>query len=337
MSTMQQVAERAGVSIATVSFVVNGTKHVTDETRARVEAAMRDLGYARHHAASALARGRTNILALLYPALESDLSGSGVQFFTGAAERARERGYTLVLWPARNDAGEIAELTATGLVDGVVLMEVQLDDPRVDLLRASTTPFALIGRTADPSGTAWVDIDFEASVDDAVDRLVALGHRAIAYVEGEPDGRSSPHGGAARAHAAYLAAAARHGFAPRLLACAGDAGAGRSLASRLVDEGSDATALVVVNEHAAPGILAELAQRGRTIPADLSVLSIGTSPGAADPALARMPSPGAELGRLGVDAVIDRIENPDRPLPQTLIPCGPPEGDSLGPPPRPAG
>jgi DNA-binding LacI/PurR family transcriptional regulator len=334
MTTMQQVAARAGVSIATVSFVVNGSKKVLPQTRERVEAAMRELGYTRNHAGSALARGRTDIIALLYPAFERNLSGTAMTFFTSAAQRARERGYTLVLWPAHNAAEEISELTSTGLVDGVLLMEVQLHDERVDQLREGRTPFALIGRTQDPAGVAWVDIDFASSVQLAIQQLVALGHTTILYVSEATQRSFGAHGGAARARESYLQTMAQSGLAASALACGADPGSGRLLAEEIVAEHPDATAVIVLNEHAAPGLAIGLAQRGVRVPADLSLISIATSPNMAamaEPVLTHMVSPAAELGRLGVDAIVERINEPENSLPQTLIACAPGSGASVGP------
>ncbi len=332
MATMQEVADRAGVSIATVSFVVNGTKRVLPATRQRVEEAMHDLGYTRNHAGAALARGRTDIIALLYPALDRNLSGTAMEFFTSAAERARQRGFKLVLWPGSNTAAEIAELTATGIVDGVLLMEVQWVDERVDVLQRGNTPFALIGRPQDPQGMAWVDVDFASSVRSAVTQLVSLGHTSIAYASGQGERRFT-HAGGARALEAYRQAVAGLGLDEITFEFAETPRAGRELAARLREEHPEATALIVMNEHAAPGVVIGLAQLGVSIPDDLSVISVGTSANMAamaEPSLTYMASPGAQLGRLGVDAIIDRITDPAQPLPQILIPCIPGEGESVG-------
>ncbi len=99
MATMQQVADRAGVSIATVSFVVNGTKYVTPATTAKVTAAMRELKFRGNVVARALASRRTRIIALLFPTTGNRFSPTTSEFFMSAAERASERGYHLVLWP----------------------------------------------------------------------------------------------------------------------------------------------------------------------------------------------------------------------------------------------
>ena len=108
MTTMRDVAEHAGVSIATVSFVINNTKPVTQATRARIEASMEALGYRPNAAARALASRRTRVLALAYPALDHRLGDSGMEFMVAAARRAVEHGYHLMMWPAANDGREMA-------------------------------------------------------------------------------------------------------------------------------------------------------------------------------------------------------------------------------------
>ncbi|WP_420813819.1 LacI family DNA-binding transcriptional regulator, partial [Phytoactinopolyspora endophytica] len=133
---MRDVAERAGVSIATVSFVLNNTKPVAPATRERIEAAMAELGFRRNALARALASRRTHILALAYPALQHKLGSTAMSFVTSAASAASNRDYHLVLWPVDNDGVELTELVRQGLVDGILLMEVLLDDPRVEALAA---------------------------------------------------------------------------------------------------------------------------------------------------------------------------------------------------------
>lgn len=325
MATMQDVAQRAQVSIATVSFVVNDSKPVAPATRARVEQAMRELGYRRNSVASALARGRTSIIALLYPALQHHFSSTAVRFFTSAASRARERGYNLVLSPISNEAEQVTELTATGLVDGVLLMEVQLDDSRVAELEQGSTPFALIGRTREPDAVAFVDVDFESSVESAVDHLMALGHTRYALVIGGTGiSALSGYGPVVRARATFGEVTAQRGLSGEILSCGENPESGRALAASFAAEHPDVTAILVMNEHAAPGFVAGLRHAGIRIPEDVSLISVGSSidmAAMADPQLTLMSSPATELGSLGVDAIIDRIENPGSPLMQELLAC----------------
>jgi DNA-binding LacI/PurR family transcriptional regulator len=151
-TTMREVAEAAGVSIATVSFVVNNSKRVTPETRERIERVMAELGFRRNVVARALASRRSRIIALVYPMLAHRLAGSVTEFITSAARAASAASYHLVVWPVGNDGSELAALVGQKLVDGVLLMEVQLDDARVVALRELDIPFALIGRTRDVTG-----------------------------------------------------------------------------------------------------------------------------------------------------------------------------------------
>jgi DNA-binding LacI/PurR family transcriptional regulator len=229
MPTMRDVADHAGVSIATVSFVVNNTKPVTAATRSRIEDSMRVLGYRPNAVARALASRRTRILALAYPMLDHRLGGSGMEFMIAAARTASACGYHLMMWPGANDGRELTELVGQQLVDGVILMEVQLDDPRVSALQATATPYALIGRTADPSDSVHVDIDFEQSTREALQHLHDLGHRHIVFVTGTQDRKSYyNYGPYVRTERAFRQVTARLGVAPVVVESGQDTTAGRS-------------------------------------------------------------------------------------------------------------
>ncbi len=330
MATMRDVAERANVSIATVSFVVNETKPVSPATRARILAAMEELGFRRNAVARALASRRTRIVALVFPALELRISA----FVAAAADAARARGYNLVLWPVANDADQLTELIAGGFVDGVLLMEVQVDDPRVDLLVEHGIPFALIGRTRDPSGITYVDMDFESMVPEAVEYLERLGHRDFALVTHDLGEELAGFGPDVRCEESFRALMAQRGREALVLECRSSPAGGRATAERLVREHPEVTAVLVLNAEAAFGFVSGLARAGRRVPDDLSVLGLSSSREVgqgSDPVLTIMRAPGAELGRLGTEALIDQLESPDRPLTQRLLPCPLEPGESTGP------
>lgn len=335
MATMQDVAKLANVSIATVSFTVNNTKPVSPATRAKVEAAMLELGFKRNAVGRALASKRTHILALLYPALQHRFRGTVVDFFTSAASTASELGYNLVLWPAGNDA-ELDELTSTGLVDGVLLMEVQVEDPRVGQLQESKTPFALIGRTADPSALDFVDIDFENTVAAAIEHLEGLGHTTIGLLDGGVgSGALRGYGPVVRTRAAFEKTMAERGLTAYLATCDENAAAGRAAAPGLIADAPGMTALVLMNEHAAPGLVHGLARLGLSIPDDLSILSIASSKDMAtmsDPQLTVMSAPSIELGRRGVELLIDQLEGKHDHDRQALVMCAFEPGESTAPP-----
>ncbi|MFS2030412.1 LacI family DNA-binding transcriptional regulator [Curtobacterium sp. CT11-45] len=235
MATMQQVADRAGVSIATVSFVVNGTKYVTPATTARVQAAMRELKFRGNVVARALASRRTRIIALLFPTTGNRFSPTTSQFFMSAAERASERGYHLVLWPVDPAGDDLDDLVSGGLVDGVILMEVRMDDPRVAVLTALDVPFTLIGRTRDSSGLPFVDIDFETTIESSIDHLQSLGHRRFALVledlEGTPMAGYAPH---LRAEATFRQVTAARGLGGTVVTAGPGSDGGRAAGGGMV-------------------------------------------------------------------------------------------------------
>jgi DNA-binding LacI/PurR family transcriptional regulator len=324
MVTMQDVADHAGVSIATVSFVLNNTKPVSPATRARIQEAMAELGFRRNVVARALASRRTRIVAMAYPALEHRFSGSATEFFTSAAEKAADLDYHLVLWPVGNDGTELTELVAQGLVDGVLLMEVQLEDPRVTVLRATGTPFAMIGRTSDLEGLAHVDIDFETTTQDAVAHLYDLGHRRMVLVSGSLDQKSfRDYGPYIRTEVAYRRIAAEYGIETVVVECPSSAQAGREMAAKLLREHPRTTAVLALNEYTALGLMSGLNRLGRSVPADISILALLASPDVGslgDPELSIMRSPGIELGRLGIEALVRLLDGHD-PGPPQLVPC----------------
>lgn len=335
MATMHDVARRAGVSVATVSFVLNNSKSLSAATRTRVENAIEELGYRRNPVGAALARGKTKIIGLLYPALERPLSGTAVQFITAATERAKARGYNLVIWPVRNDGLEAAAIASTGLVDGLLLMEVEMSDERIPALTKGTTPFALIGRPADPSGMTYVDVDFESSIDEAFRILNGKGHTSFALViDGWGSSGTNTHGAVVRSRERFLNTAARTGTLGQVFYCREDSVEGRKFGRMIVREYPDITALLLMTERAASGILMGIRDCGKDVPSDISIISIGSSKHMAattDPDLTFMRSPAQELGHLGVDSIIDRIEKPDAAPPAVLIPCDFHKGSSIAP------
>jgi DNA-binding LacI/PurR family transcriptional regulator len=335
MVTMRDVAKHAGVSIATVSFVLNDTKPVTPATRLRIEQAMSELGFRRNMVARALASRKTHIIAMAYPALDHRFGFSAAEFFTSAADAARKEDYHLVLWPVGNDGHELTELVGQGLVDGVVLMEVQLDDPRVGVLQSTGTPFALIGRTTALEGLAHVDIDFDTTVEQAVNYLHGLGHRRFVMVAGDlTDPRFHNYGPFVRSEAAYRRVSAEYGVETTVLPCADSTRAGQGAAATLTRDHPEATAVLVLNEYAALGVVSGLNRLGRAVPADLSVLSLLMAPDMAalsDPELSFMRTPGPELGQLGTESLIRQLEGAD-PLPPQLVPADLRIGASTAPP-----
>ena len=325
MATMNDVARLAKVSVSTVSYVLTGARPISQRTRDKVLAAMSELDYQPNAMARGLASRRSTLLGLLLPMDERGMGATETAFVTGAAAAASAAGYHLMLHPLpTTDLEALRQLASRRLLEGVLLMEVRLADERVRVLRQLGVPLVLIGRTDDPTGLPYVDIDFDQTVREAVAHLVGLGHRRIVYVNHSPDSLDAGYGPARRTQDAYLAAMAGHGLAPLMIAAEDSAAGGRAAIGTALAQAPDLTAVLAMNESAVFGILGELARRGSSVPDDVSVVSMVTSPQVAElatPALTAMTSPGSTMGRIAVEVLLRGLATDIGQVHQQLLPC----------------
>jgi DNA-binding LacI/PurR family transcriptional regulator len=334
---MKDVARAANVSLSTVSYAISGTRPISAATRERIEQAMQELGFSPNAMARGLASRKSHILALSLPWLENGLGGTQMEFVSSAAQTARSHGYHLVLWPFEPaDAEDIRALAVQGLADGVIVMEVRLSDPRVAALEEAGVPFSMIGRTETASDVRSVDIDFDATTEDAVAHLTGLGHRHIALLNHSEASRDGGYGPTVRAATGFERAVQARGLTPVVEYCDESAAGGRAAVGRLLGEHPRTTALVAMNEVATFGAVTELSALGWRIPDDFSVLSIVSSPGVGEmfnPPLTTMHAPGAELGRLGVEELLELLREGRPAHRPVLLPCTWTPGNSTAPPP----
>lgn len=313
------------MALSTVSYALNGTRPISEETRQRIFAAMQELGYRPHALARGLASKRSKIVALLFPAAERGLGMTELEFVTSAADAAHSHGYSLVLWPSSlDDARDLRQLLQQGLVEGVIVMEVRLDDTRIDLLRESGLPFSLIGRAGDTQGIGYADIDFEQTTREAVRHLADLGHMQIGFLNHSQSEFAAGYGPSVRADAGFKHAIATAGLSGVTRLCRDAPAAGYEAFNTLLAEHPGVTALVVMNERAIPGVMQAIAERDWRIPDDFSLVSIISSARMAElmvPPLTTLEPPSSELGRLGVELLIQQLENQPQAATQALLPC----------------
>jgi DNA-binding LacI/PurR family transcriptional regulator len=189
--TIATVARHARVSRQTVSNVINAPHLVREETRARVRAAIDELGYRASQAARQMRTGRSRLIAARIEPARDGINGSVFdRFLHGLTEAAALDGYRVVLYTAADDAGEIAacdELLASHDLDAFVLTSTHHGDPRTSWLAERGVPFVTFGRpwgdgaTGLPSHT-WVDVDGRAGTAEATARLLAAGHRRVGFL-----------------------------------------------------------------------------------------------------------------------------------------------------------
>ena len=189
--TLEDVAREAGVSMKTVSRVVNNERSVATDTRSHVLRVIAEMGYVPHLPAQRLASGRTRSIALHFPLSDPGLISNEVEldFITGIAFGAAEKDYFFSLMTSELTHAGLLKLCRGAQSDGLVLMQIALHDWRVDLLRENDYPFVMIGRTANTDGMSYIDLDFESAIHDAYAHLVRLGHRRIAFLTFSEDWR----------------------------------------------------------------------------------------------------------------------------------------------------
>ncbi|HEY3438352.1 MAG TPA: LacI family DNA-binding transcriptional regulator [Actinotalea sp.] len=324
MATMQDVADRAGVSLSTVSYTITGKRPVSAATRARVEEAMAALQFRRDAVARALASRRTHVLAVAYPVFGVSLGATLNEIVRGAYEAAREADYELVLWPVSSGEPDLLrELAAQRTADGVLLMEVAMDDPRIEAVESAGLACALIGRTADPGDHVWVDIDFEQTLTTAVEHLAEQGHTTIAFVNRGQAEVDAGYGPSVRAQRAFDAATARAGVTGVSTVCDVTPAAGRRATNALLAAHPDLTAVIVMNELALFGVSSALREAGRSVPGDVSVVAVAISGEISDMydhPLTYLAAPGPDQGRRAVRGLLEVLDGNPAPAGVNL-PC----------------
>lgn len=183
MVTISDVARRAGVSIGTVSFAFSGKRPVATETRQAILAAAKELGYRPNAGARMLAGRKSDIIALSAP-LHPDMHvPAQMKYVSSVVQHARACGWDVLLLAQEDAAAGLERITASSLVDGVVMMAMSLDDPRVEQLRRRPMPAAAIGVPENADGVlSCVDLDFAAAARLAVSELRVRGHRSIGMI-----------------------------------------------------------------------------------------------------------------------------------------------------------
>ncbi|MGW5329854.1 LacI family DNA-binding transcriptional regulator [Streptomyces sp. NPDC004014] len=309
MATLAEVAQHAGVSASTVSYVLSGKRSISATTRERVERSIRELGYHPNAGARALASARSNIIALMIP-LRTDLYVPVMmEIAVAVATTARAHGYDVLLLTGEEGPGAVRRVTGSGLADGMILMDVELEDERLPLLRGSHQPSVLIGLPAEAGGLTCVDLDWTATGALCVEHLAGLGHRDVAVI-GEAPAVYERHTGFAERTLDGLRARARQ-TGVRVLHRPSEGGydAMAVTLARILDERPGTSGFVVQNESAVEPLLALLRQQGRAVPEDVSVIAICPDQVAvqASVRLTSVAVPAQEMGRHAVEHLVAKL------------------------------
>jgi LacI family transcriptional regulator, repressor for deo operon, udp, cdd, tsx, nupC, and nupG len=323
-ATITDVAARAGVATSTVSRAFSRPGRVNPRTRDHILAVAAELGYLPNPAAQALESGRTRTIALLVPDITNPFFAGVIK---GAERGAAEAGLTLLLGDTEENAATEEQLLRRlgRSVDGFVVSASRLPDD--ELRRAAELgPVVLVNRAT--AGLACVVADYDSGTRQIVDHLASLGHRSFVFVGG-PVGSWSGHrrwlGLQAAAKEVGLGA---HRFGPFAPTLAG----GPAAAEAVVASGH--TAVVCHNDMLAIGLMRRLAERGRSVPGDHSVVGFDDIFGAdlVTPSLTTLAERTEDAGRRAVAALVLQANSRAPQTATWLLPTRLVVRDSTGPP-----
>ncbi len=297
---LQDVAERAGVSMKTVSNVVRDYPHVSPQMRARVQQAIDELGYRPNVVARRLATGRTGLVALAF----ADVTIPYFAELSRAASRAAgKRGYRVLL--EETDAtieGERAVMSSSeaGMVDGMIIQPSVMSSSEIARHR-SDIPIVLLGETPAPLTIDRVMIDNVAAAHEVTQHLIDAGRRRIGFVGHESSSLSET---SRQRILGYQDALLGAGLSPdpALLVASDSISALGSVEAvgRALDAGLDVDALVCRDDLAAIGTLRALQERGVRVPEDVAVT------GWDDTRLSAVTFPSLTTVSPDIDAILDR-------------------------------
>ncbi|MFE4911506.1 LacI family DNA-binding transcriptional regulator [Streptomyces sp. NPDC056652] len=309
MVTLADVAQHAGVSASTVSYVLSGKRSISASTRERVEHSIEQLGYHPNAGARALASSRSNIIALMVPLRTDMYVPVMMEIAIAVATTARTFGYDVLLLTGEEGPAGVRRIEGSALADAMILMDVELHDDRLPLLREARRPSVLIGLPADTTGLSCVDLDFAAAGAVCADHLAGLGHREIAVIGEAPGVYERLTGFAERTLSGLRERSAELGLRLLHRPCEGSYAAVSATVGRIFDERPGTTAFIVQNEAATDPLLALLRQQRRAVPEDISVVAICPDQVAvhASVPLTSVAVPAQEMGRHAVEQVVAKL------------------------------
>jgi DNA-binding LacI/PurR family transcriptional regulator len=324
VARIDDVARHAGVAPSTVSYVLSGKRTISAETRQRVLASVKELGYHPHAGARALASNRSNVVALVVPLRSGIHVPVIMQFAISVVTSARGHDHDVLLLTQDEGIAGLRRVAGTAMVDAIIVMDVELHDPRVPVLRTLPLPSVLIGFPADPDGLTCIDLDFTAAGAVCVDHLAELGHRRIALVGSPPEVYARDTGFARRTSAGFRTAAAKRGITATVHPCEATPDAARAVVAELLQD-PGLTAVVVHNEPVVEPLLAALRDAGKVVPDDLAVVAICPDELAerTSPTLTSVAIPAEEVGRQAVGLLMAKLAGDQVPgatlLPPSLV------------------
>jgi LacI family transcriptional regulator len=325
VTTINDVAKRAGVSPVTVSRVLNSAPNVNGATRERVNRAIAELGYVPNVVARSLRSRRTRSLALILPDITNPFWPTVAR---GVEDAAQQGGYTVLLCNTDENAEKQArylEVVASQQVDGVIIAPCDSDAGKLAILRDRGVATVVIDRCIDDWDVDTVRGDSVGGAHALVRHLILLGHKRIAMLTGPADTSTSQD-----RVSGYEAALMHAGLPVELELVRYGAfreASGREMMQGLLSEHSDITAVFAANNAIALGAIEAIADRGLRVPQDIALVCFDDLSPASQlfPFLTVAEQPAYEMGFEAAHLLLNALEaqTPQAPrhvmLPSRLI------------------
>ncbi len=322
MPTLEEIAKLAGVSRSTVSRVVNNDALVKDATRERVLEIIQQVNFQPSTVARRLAGGRSGIFGLVIPSGVAQLFTD--PYFPGLLQSVsvtcNATGNNIMLWLTErgHEQRMINQILNNGLLDGVIISSMDINDPIATAICQSQIPFVIIGPKPEGTTCDTVDVANIEAAQEMVQGLIAKGHRRIATISGPVTKMESQH--RIQGYRQALTAAGIE-IGPDLIVAGNfTENGGYRAAKKLIPQA--VTAIFTASDLMARGAYRALNEAGLQIPDDIAVASFDDAPFAVDmtPALTTVQQSPAQLGSTAVELLLERIENPSAPQKDVVIP-----------------
>jgi len=312
MLSQIDVARKAGVSVMTVSRVVNGSSRVRKDTRERVLKAIREMSYYPNAAARTLHHNRTNVVEVTIPHRDYFSSSEYFSELIFSMESvARQRQYNVIFNPY-DPAGDVdyANLYRQRKVDGLLIVALSMSRRQVKELLEEHIPFVLVNSRRDDLPLSYVDVDNQRGAALAVEHLIGLGHARIATITGGPHTINALH-----RLQGYRAALGRAGLPARkqwILPGNWSEESGYEALKKLLGQGDMPTAVFCANDLMAVGAMRAAADNGVDVPGDISIIGFDDIRLASfvNPRLTTVRQPIAQTGREAARVLLKKLAEP---------------------------
>ncbi len=330
--TIVDVAEKAGVSLGTVSRVINDDIHVADETRERVLAVAKELGFVANRQARGLKGRKTNTVGVLVPNLGTGYIG---EIMRGIDHELEINQLDLMVFTTQRMADKEAKYVANmmqGMVDGLLFLIPRSPSDYIGTLVDRNFPFVLIDNQVADEPCPYVGATNWQGAYKATEYLIDLGHRRIGFITGSMDLNSATDRlegfkSALRTH--HIAENPDLIYKGEYTQPSGFAGA-----ATLLDLDEMPTVIFASNDTMAMGAMDAVRNRGLQVPEDISILGFDDVPQSAmiRPALTTVRQPLEQIGRVATQMLTDILKNPEKEVDEMRLPTELIIRDSVQPP-----